>query len=67
MAPAPFRPPLPCVSGSTEVSGSAVYWRIAFTAFGDSGASYASRFACTISATTPLVTAAAMLVPLKRR
>src|SRR6476619_1894352 len=66
-APSPFRPPAPCDSGSAFRSGSAVYSRIALMAFGGSGASCDWRFASIINATTPVVTAAAMLVPLRRK
>ena len=47
---------------------TAVYCRIAFTAFGRQRArsyGFAARFASSISAIEPLVTAVAMLVPLR--
>src|SRR5688572_29468879 len=58
--------PAPCASGSNRLPSSSstgieVYSRTAFTAFG-----VRSRLACSTSATTPLATPAAMLVPERR-
>src|SRR6267142_3997974 len=72
MAPSALISPAPWVRGSAPASGVAVYWRIALTAYGLSGAmcvpsgSRAVRFASSTSATTPLTTAADILDPLRR-
>src|SRR5262249_43122327 len=64
-APAALSAPAPWVRTSSVASGSAVYWRIAFTAFGGSKAlGWAVRLASSIRLTTPVTTPAAMLVPL---
>src|SRR5262245_27201830 len=59
-APFAFRNPAPSVSGSWRGYTCAVNCRIAFTAVGVS-----DGFACSISATVPLTTGAAKLVPLR--
>src|SRR5690349_11698809 len=66
-APAPFSPPVPCVSGSYPATGSAVYSSSALMAFGGSDLPNVRRLASMTCATTPVVTAADMLVPLNLR
>src|SRR5262249_59513522 len=60
IAPRAFSRPAPCVSRSYPPRTCAVYWRIAFTAFGVS-----RGLASSISATVPDTTGAATLVPLR--
>src|SRR5690349_13487206 len=73
-APAAFSAPAPCVSSSYATSPlfrtcSDEYCRIALTALGvsDGPFGFASVFASRSSATVPLATPVAMLVPLNRR
>ena len=61
-APLAFSSPAPCARGVSPASSCAVYCRMALTAFGVS-----EGFAWSISATVPLTTGAAMLVPLMLR
>src|SRR6266542_415844 len=65
IAPAALIAPAPCVRASTFGSGAAVNSRIAFTVFGAGvRPPFAERLDRMMSATTPVVTAAAILVPL---
>ena len=65
MAPAPLSPPAPCASGSNEPrpseTGIDVNSRTALSALG-----VRPGLTCRTSATSPLATPAAMLVPLNR-
>ena len=61
-APFAFRKPAPWESTFSASCDSAVYCRIAFTAFGVS-----FGFASSINATVPATTGVAMLVPLRLR
>src|SRR5882672_912017 len=70
MAPAAFTSPAPCVRWSTPGSAIAEYSSIAFTSFalsGGCGPRPLPLCASSTSATTPLTTPAAMLVPLRYR
>ena len=67
MAPAPFKLPAPWVSTFSSETGSALNSRNALTAFGVSRVSNRLLCASSIRATTPVVTAVAMLVPLNSK
>jgi len=74
MAPAGLSAPAPCARSPDSIpdasrSRSEEYCRMAFTAFGVSAgpSGCALLLASSTSATAPLTTAAAMLVPLNRR
>lgn len=69
MAPAAFSAPAPCVSASLPVTSKEVNSSSALTLFGVSrtrGVARPRSLASSTSATAPLVTAVAMLVPLRR-
>ena len=71
-APAAFSVPAPCVRTSyrapdASVNGNALRWSIAFTALGAGANPKLLLEASIISATAPLTTPVAMLVPLSAR